>query len=117
MEDRKELMANLLLELRRGSLTLCVFSQLMKPQYGYSLLESMEKKGIVLEPGTLYPLLRRLEKQGLLNSEWETAGAKPRKYYVINQAGREVYQALQKEWKDMSEGIDRMIREGSMENG
>lgn len=73
----QEIVTNLQQELRRGAIILCVLSQLTEPKYGYALIESLDEKGIRIEPGTLYPLLRRLEKQELLSSEWETSGTKP----------------------------------------
>ncbi len=81
MGDGKDLLENLSLELRRGTLTLCVLSQMAEKKYGYALVQSLEEKGVPIDPNTLYPLLRRLEGQGLLASSWETDGPKPRKYY------------------------------------
>ena len=106
MSERDELQSNLSSELRRGAVTLCVLSRLKKPRYGYALVETLQQKGMHVEPGTLYPLLRRLEKQGLLSSEWETSGSKPRKYYVLSDMGKEVYCALYDEWRDMRQTID-----------
>ena len=68
------MLTNLELELRRGTLVLSVLSQLAQPRYGYSLVQGLESKRVSIDPNTLYPLLRRLEKQGLLYSEWETGG-------------------------------------------
>ena len=101
-------------ELRRGAIVLCALSLLQKPRYGYALVERLEKSGMPVEPGTLYPLLRRLEKQGLLTSEWETSGPKPRKYYVMSASGREVYGLLCKDWAAMQAAINDMIREGEI---
>ena len=81
MGEEKDLLSSLLLELRRGTLTISVLSQMKEPKYGYALVQSLEEKGVAIDPNTLYPLLRRLENQGLLESKWETGGAKPRKYY------------------------------------
>lgn len=106
MNEFSEITTNLNLELRRGTITLCVLSQLTEPKYGYALVEMLAKEGMRVEPGTLYPLLRRLEKQGLLSSEWETSGSKPRKYYVLSDMGPEVYRALVEQWDDMSKIID-----------
>lgn len=113
MEEESEILSGLLLELRRGTIILCVFSQLDTPQYGYSLMQRLEEKGSPVDAGTLYPLLRRLEKQGLLTSEWEVGGAKPRKYYLISDLGKSVYEKLCGEWNDMVERMDALInREG-----
>jgi PadR family transcriptional regulator PadR len=104
----KDIVNNLQQELRRGAIVLCVLSQLTSPKYGYALVESLQEKGIRIEPGTLYPLLRRLEKQEMLVSEWETSGAKPRKYYVLSATGREVYNLLLKDWEDLEATINKL---------
>jgi len=111
MSDYNEITSNLFLELRRGTITLCVLSQLEKPKYGYALVETLQEKGMRVEPGTLYPLLRRLEKQELLASEWETSGSKPRKYYVLSDFGKRVYSALTDEWQDIRGTIDDLTNE------
>ncbi len=108
MDTRDERLEGLILELRRGTLVLCVLSQLTAPQYGYSLVQMLEEKGMPVDPGTLYPLLRRLETQGLLRSEWETAGPKPRKYYGITEDGKLIYGSLLDEWRSMASGIAGM---------
>lgn len=105
------LLAGMTTELRRGTLTLAVLSRLKEPQYGYSLLQSLEEKGIQIEANTLYPLMRRLETQGLLENSWDTTSARPRKYYVLNEDGKEIYEALKKEWLKTCAGIDRLIKE------
>jgi PadR family transcriptional regulator PadR len=111
-EDVQGVLVSLQQELRRGAIVLCVLSLLSKPRYGYALVEHLEKSGMPVEPGTLYPLLRRLEKQGLLTSEWETSGPKPRKYYVMSETGREVYILLLMDWAAMQAAINDLIREG-----
>ena len=85
-------------ELRRGTLTLAVLSQLQKPQYGYSLVQLLESAGIPIDQSTLYPLLRRLEKQQLVTSSWDTGESRPRKYYILSEYGVEVYARLKAEW-------------------
>lgn len=92
------LLQNMKTELRRGTQVLAVLSQLNKMQYGYSLLQDLENKKVTIEAGTLYPLLRRLESQELLKSEWDTTENRPRKYYLLSDTGKEVYKELQKEW-------------------
>lgn len=96
---------NLITELRRGSLTLAVLGSLKKPYYGYSLLQALQEKGLNIEANTLYPLLRRLESQELLASDWDTSESRPRKYYSINANGRMVYGELMKEWEKMQQSI------------
>ncbi|MDD2393559.1 MAG: PadR family transcriptional regulator [Eubacteriales bacterium] len=98
-------------ELRRGSIVLGVLSRLNTPKYGYSLVQELGQYGLIVEPGTLYPLLRRLESQGLLISEWETDGSKPRKYYSMSVTGSEVYDLLKADWKDMIFSLNNMISE------
>ncbi|TMU87570.1 PadR family transcriptional regulator [Bacillus sp. BHET2] len=109
MSDVNELVDKLLQELRRGTITIGVLSQLSRPQYGYSLVTMLGDKGITVEPGTLYPLLRRLEKQGLLESEWDTNEARPRKYYVLSSRGKEVYMILLREWRKIVKSMDVLI--------
>ena len=90
----KDLLDSLLSELRRGTLILCVLSQLEQSRYGYAMVQNLEEKGIPIDPNTLYPLLRRLEKQGLLCSEWDTSESKPRQYYKRTVFGDQIYREL-----------------------
>ncbi|TDL75900.1 PadR family transcriptional regulator [Peribacillus frigoritolerans] len=88
-----ELLNSLTTELRRGTLTIAVLSKLQSPHYGYSLVQFLEKNNIFIDQSTLYPLLRRLEKQELLISEWEKlTETQPRKYYKLSDFGKEVYE-------------------------
>jgi len=98
-------------ELRRGSLTLAVLGCLKEPHYGYALLQTMQERNISIEANTLYPLLRRLESQGLLASDWDTSENRPRKYYTISEKGQMVYDELMTEWKKMQSSIDTICRE------
>lgn len=111
MNDEKDLLSSLLLELRRGTLVLSVLSQMAEPKYGYALVQSLEEKGVAIDPNTLYPLLRRLEKQGLLLSSWETGGPKPRKYYRRTDYGSEIYRELKQQWKQLSTGMEQLLEE------
>ena len=109
MEDN-ELVQNMLLELRRGLLSLAVLSQLSKEQYGYSLLKALSDQGMEIDQSTLYPLLRRLESQGLLQSDWRIVDeARPRRYYVISTQGKAVLTKLKREWSLMSETMKQML--------
>src|SRR3954469_13469290 len=92
------LLNSLTTELRRGTLTLAVLSQLRTPQYGYSLVQLLEDSGISIEQSTLYPLLRRLEKQELVTSSWDRSESRPRKYYVLSEYGLEIFLKLKDEW-------------------
>lgn len=96
-----EFVDNILLELRRGMISLAVLSQLGEAQYGYSLLKRLSDQGLEVDQGTLYPLLRRLEAQGLLESVWKLEEARPRRYYVISDAGRQALEALKTEWRSI----------------
>jgi PadR family transcriptional regulator, regulatory protein PadR len=116
--DVNEHLDKLLQELRRGTITIGVLSQLYEPQYGYSLVTMLSEKGIPVEPGTLYPLLRRLEKQGLLDSKWDTNEARPRKYYLLSETGKKVFDLLVVEWKSIVASLNHVIEnEGDEENG
>ena len=100
--ENDELVQNMLLELRRGVLSIAVLSQLSKEQYGYSLLKALSDQGVEIDQSTLYPLLRRLEAQGLLQSDWRIVDeARPRRYYVISTQGKTVLSKLKKEWATM----------------
>jgi PadR family transcriptional regulator PadR len=98
-------------ELRRGVLILAVLSQLERPQYGYSLRQLLAAQGMLIEEGTLYPLLRRMEEQGLLSSEWKIEDGPPRRYYVRNKQGNEIYRDLSAGWRALVGTIDKMMKE------
>ena len=102
---------NLIIELKRGTQILAVLSQLKTNQYGYSLLQALEEKGVSIEAGTLYPLLRRLESQGLLQSEWDTTESRPRKYYILSKDGLDTYNELIDEWRKIVLEMDLIIKE------
>lgn len=110
IKNEDELFESLLLELRRGTIVLSVLSQLKSPQYGYSLVVLLEEKGIPVEAGTLYPLLRRLEKQEILESSWDVDSAKPRKYYKLSEGGINIYNKLCNQWFRMVENMDNILR-------
>ena len=108
--ENDELLQNMLLELRRGVLSIAVLSQLSKEEYGYSLLKALSDKGMEIDQSTLYPLLRRLESQGLLQSDWRIVDeARPRRYYVISPQGRAVLNKLKREWSTMAETMKQML--------
>ena len=91
-------LSKLELELRRGALVLAVLSQLRDVQYGYSLRQALAERGMPIEEGTLYPLLRRLEKQGVLASEWRIEDGPPRRYYRLDDAGETLLAELTTSW-------------------
>jgi DNA-binding PadR family transcriptional regulator len=104
-----ELYPKLTQELRRGILVLAALSQLKEEKYGYALINSLAEKGLDIEQGTLYPLLRRLETQGLLNSEWNVEGSRPRRYYVISSQGTKMLEELTKEWRNLSNVMEKLL--------
>ncbi|MGM9968625.1 MAG: PadR family transcriptional regulator [Rummeliibacillus sp.] len=105
-----KLLDSLTTELRRGTLTLAVLSQLRTPQYGYSLVQLLEESGISIDQSTLYPLLRRIEKQELVSSSWDTSESRPRKYYVLSEYGLEILSQLEKEWMNISNELNTLLR-------
>lgn len=107
----KNVLSNLVVELKRGTQVLAVLSQLKHNQYGYSLLQALEEKKVFIEPGTLYPLMRRLESQGLLISEWDTTESRPRKYYRLSTQGLEIYEQLIQEWQNIISDMNRILME------
>ena len=107
--SEEDILSGLLLELRRGTITLSVLCQLSSPKYGYALVQQLTDNDVPIEANTLYPLLRRLEKQGLLKSEWDTSSTKPRKYYATTELGNEVYVLLKSEWLKMSQSMNNLI--------
>jgi len=100
-------------ELRRGTVVLASLLSLREPGYGYGLLESLGEAGIAVDGNTLYPLLRRLEKQGLLTSEWNTDEARPRKFYRTSAAGRQLAEALLADWHDIHAALGRLTDGGT----
>ena len=96
-------------ELRRGAIVLAALSQLGGWQYGYSLRQSLAARGMEIEEGTLYPLLRRLEAQGLLASEWRIEDGPPRRYYKLSPQGRALYGRLVENWNGLVEVVGGLI--------
>ena len=108
--DNNEIVQNMLSELRRGVIAMAVLGHLSKEQYGYSLLKALADSGMQIDQSTLYPLLRRLESQGLLRSDWRIADeARPRRYYVISPQGRAVLNQLKREWLLVVSTMQRII--------
>jgi PadR family transcriptional regulator, regulatory protein PadR len=104
-----QLLENVILELRRGVIVLAVLSQLEEEQYGYSLIKLLSDQGLEIDQGTLYPLLRRLETQGLLSSDWRVEGARPRRYYTLSPEGKKVLPQIKSEWKALVEILGKML--------
>ncbi len=101
------------LELRRGAVVLAVLSQLREMQYGYSLRQALAGRGMPIEEGTLYPLLRRLEAQGLLASEWRIEDGPPRRYYRLNDAGERLLAELTASWNALAGTMAGLLEGGT----
>jgi len=104
------LFENLRLELRRGSLILAVLAQLRTEQYGYSLRKALADHGMAIDEGTLYPLLRRLETQGLLVSEWREEDKRNKRFYKLSSDGKLILKQLLAEWKSIDASLNGMLR-------
>lgn len=112
--NENDLLEKFSTEFKRGNLTLVVLSQLNEPEYGYSLLEKLKAKGLEIEANTLYPLLRRLESNKLLDCMWDTNEARPRKYYSLSEFGHTTYELLKEEWLKQTKSINEIL--GGNEN-
>lgn len=99
------------LELRRGVVVLATLSQLRTARYGYGLRQALADKGLPIEEGTLYPLLRRLETQGLLHSEWRIEDGPPRRYYSLNADGKKLLEKLTGSWQGMNDAMARLLEQ------
>jgi DNA-binding PadR family transcriptional regulator len=108
---REEIRKNIVLELRRGVITLVVLSRLKKEEYGYTLLKELDDLGFSVDQNTLYPLLRRLEKQGLLKSEWKVEDPRPRRYYRRSDLGSQLLAELKEELKKQNDILEEIIYE------
>lgn len=96
-------------ELRRGLIVMAVLSQLDEAQYGYSLIKQLGDKGFEVDQGTLYPLLRRLEERELLESDWVVDDSRPRKYYRINENGKQILEGLMAEWDSLVKVLEGVL--------
>ena len=105
------LLENLRLELRRGSLVLAVLGALRQEQYGYTLRKALAESGLEVDEGTLYPLLRRLESQGLLVSEWREEDKRNKRFYRISREGKPVLKNLLAEWKAIDSSLEQIMKE------
>ncbi|MGH9563048.1 MAG: PadR family transcriptional regulator [Terracidiphilus sp.] len=105
----ENLFENLRLELRRGCLTLAVLAQLKQEHYGYTLRKALAARGMEIDENTLYPLLRRLEAQGLLTSEWREEEKRNKRFYRLSADGAEIFGRLLKEWNDINTAISNLL--------
>jgi len=100
---------NFIQELRRGVIILAVLSQLYEEQYGYSLMKRLEDQGMQIDQGTLYPLLRRLEEQNILESKWQVETSRPRRYYLLSDFGKKVMEEMTGEWSRIKQTVDNLL--------
>jgi PadR family transcriptional regulator, regulatory protein PadR len=110
-----ELFENLKLELRRGSLILAVLAELRTEHYGYALRKALADRGMEIDENTLYPLLRRLESQGLLSSDWREEGKRNKRFYRLSPDGEQILTQLLEEWRSINASLDRVIRREPVE--
>ena len=106
-----EVFENLRLELRRGCLTLAVLTQLRTERYGYTLRKALADDGLEIDEGTLYPLLRRLETQGLLVSQWREEDKRNKRFYKLSSDGEKTLRQLLEEWKRINTSLERILEE------
>ncbi|HLK51906.1 MAG TPA: helix-turn-helix transcriptional regulator [Candidatus Angelobacter sp.] len=106
-----DLFENLKLELRRGCLIVAVLAQLRQEHYGYTLRKSLDDQGLAIDEGTLYPLLRRLETQGLLASEWREENKRNKRFYRLSEQGELILKQLLEEWQTINASLDRILQE------
>jgi PadR family transcriptional regulator PadR len=104
-----EVLRNLTLELRRGTVVLAVLSQLETALHGYGLRKALADQGLIVEENTLYPLLRRLESQGLLVSQWREEEKRNKRFYRLSTAGRSTLARLLEEWDAIDTALRRMV--------
>ncbi len=104
-----DLFENLRMELRRGSLIIAVLAQLREEHYGYALRKALADQGMEIEESTLYPLLRRLETQGLLESEWREEDKRNKRFYRLSKDGANILKQLLEEWNGLNSSLKRII--------
>jgi PadR family transcriptional regulator PadR len=105
-----ELFENLRLELRRGCLIVAVLAQLRTEQYGYTLRKALADDGLAIDEGTLYPLLRRLESQGLLVSQWREEDKRNKRFYHLSPTGEQILRQLLDEWNNLNQSLNRILQ-------
>jgi PadR family transcriptional regulator, regulatory protein PadR len=111
IEIQNELFDSLRLELRRGCLVLAVLAQLRVEHYGYTLRKALADQGLEIEESTLYPLLRRLEAQGLLTSEWREEEKRNKRFYQISAAGAVILEQLLAEWNRINDSLHKILED------
>ena len=111
MPNDTDIFETLRQELRRGSLILAVLGQLKGEHYGYTLRKALAEAGVEIEEGALYPMLRRLESQGLLTSEWREEERRNKRFYRLSDEGREVLERLIAEWSALNHSVDAILKD------
>jgi PadR family transcriptional regulator PadR len=106
-----EVFENLRMELRRGSLILAVLATLRTEQYGYTLRKILVEHGMAIDEGTLYPLLRRLETQGLLRSQWREEDNRNKRFYRLSSEGKQILKQLLAEWRGIDASLNEILKE------
>ncbi|HYL93413.1 MAG TPA: helix-turn-helix transcriptional regulator [Alphaproteobacteria bacterium] len=106
-----DLFETLRLELRRGCLIVAVLAHLKEEHYGYTLRKALDDQGLVIDEGTLYPLLRRLETQGLLMSEWREENKRNKRFYRLSPQGEAILKQLLEEWQSINASLTRILQE------
>jgi len=109
-----EILENLKLELRRGCLIVAVLAQLRTEQYGYTLRKALADDGLAIDEGTLYPLLRRLETQGLLVSQWREEDKRNKRFYRLSPAGEQILGQLLEEWQNINSSLNKILQEAPL---
>lgn len=109
--SNNDLFENLKGELRRGSLILAVLAELRSEKYGYTLRKDLSDKGMEIDEGTLYPLLRRLENQGLLTSQWREEEKRNKRFYRLSADGEVILQQLLAEWERIDSSLNTILKE------
>ena len=109
--SHSETFENLRLELRRGCLSLAVLGQLREERYGYTLRKALAEDGLAIDEGTLYPLLRRLETQGLLMSQWREEEKRKKRFYRLSPEGEQILNQLMDEWQRINTSLTKILQE------
>jgi PadR family transcriptional regulator PadR len=113
-QGASDILENLKLELRRGCLIVAVLAQLRTEQYGYTLRKALADDGLTIDEGTLYPLLRRLETQGLLVSQWREEDKRNKRFYRLSTAGEVILGQLLEEWENINKSLTKILQEASL---
>jgi PadR family transcriptional regulator PadR len=113
MPTRQELFENLRIELRSGCVIVAALAQLRREHYGYTLRKALSEVGLDIEENTLYPLLRRLEGQGLLLSEWREEDKRRKRFYRLSSLGEAILADLLEEWQGINRALTRLMRKAA----